>query len=140
MPIYISVKNRAIIEAKFSGKCAYSGTKLKKNWQVDHIEPILRNWRTKQIKNKSAHNMDNMIPCQRIINHYKGSLDLESFRDWYLGGLHKRIAKLPKKPRTKKSKDHKRYILKVAKFFNITKTKPFKGKFYFEILIENKLD
>jgi len=56
------------------------------------------------------HKFENMFPVQKIINHYKGSLDLETFRNWYLGGLHERLKKLPKNPRAEKSRKKKQYL------------------------------
>ena len=50
--------------------------------------------------------------------------------------MHLRLAKLPKNPRTEKSRKKKEYILKIAKYFDITSNKPFNGKFYFETLKE----
>jgi hypothetical protein len=132
--MYISKKNREIIRPKFNGKCAYSGTDLEDDWQVDHVEPLIRNWWTNTAMNERAHNIENMFPVQKIINHYKGSLDLETFRTWYLGGLHKRLRKLPKNPKTEKSIKRKKYLLKVAEYFGITENKPFDGVFYFEKL------
>jgi len=132
--MYISKKNRELVKQKFGGKCAYSGTPLEDDWQVDHVKPLIRNWWDGTAMKGENHNIDNMFPVQKIINHYKGSLDLETFRSWYLGGLHERIGKLPKKPKAEKSIRRKKYLLKVAKYFGITKTKPFKGVFYFETL------
>jgi len=129
--MYISKKNREIIKQKFGGRCAYSGTILEDDWQVDHVEPLIRNWWNNTAENSDAHNIDNMFPVQKIINHYKGSLDLETFRTWFLGGLHNRINK-PKNPRTEKSIKRKEYINKVASYFDITEEKPFDGLFYFE--------
>jgi len=130
--MYISKKNRAIIQQKYNGLCAYSGTILTDDWQVDHIKPVRRNWYDNSALNKENHNIDNMIPTQRIINHYKHSLDLETFRTWLLGNLHTRLKKVPKNPRTAKSIKRKAYILEVARLFGITENKPFCGVFYFE--------
>lgn len=130
--MYISKKDREIIRLKFNGRCAYTGTRLKKDWQVEHIKPLMRNWGTNTVRFPDAHVMDNMVPVQRIANHYKGGLDLETFRTWLLGGLHERLKKVPKKPRTKESKRRKKYIMEVAKLFNIAIDKPFSGRFYFE--------
>jgi len=130
--MYISKKDREIIKQKFDGKCAYSGTKLKDDWQVDHIKPIIRNWYDGTVVFEDAHNLENMFPVQKIINHYKGSMDLELFRTWYLSGLHERLKKLPKNPKTEKSIKRKAYLLTVANFFDIEIDKPFLGKFYFE--------
>jgi len=132
--MYISKKNREIIKQKFGGKCAYTGTELKDDWQVDHVEPLIRNWWTNTAMNEKAHNIKNMFPAQKIVNHYKGSLDLETFRTWYLGGLHERLKKLPKNPKVEKSIQRKAYLLEVAQLFGIEIDKPFSGTFYFEML------
>lgn len=135
--MYISKKDRAIIKQKYNGKCAYTGTVLKDDWQVEHVIPVRRNWANNKSLNEEAHNIDNMLPVQKIVNHYKHSLPLESFRTWYLGGLHKRLSKLPKNPRTEKGIKRKAYLLEVAKLFKIEINKPFSGRFYFED-VENK--
>jgi len=132
--MYISKKDREIIKQKFGGKCAYTGTDLKEDWQVDHVEPLIRNWWDNTAMNEKAHNINNMFPVQKIVNHYKGSLDLETFRTWYLGGLHERLNKLPKNPKVEKSIKRKAYLLEVAQLFGIEIDKPFSGIFYFETL------
>lgn len=122
---------REQIYNKFNGLCAYSGTPLKDDWQVDHMCPKI------YFEITGLEGMDdisNLMPVQRIINHYKRSLTLEEFRSWYLGGLHDRLKKLPKNPRTEKSIKRKAYLLKVAELFDIKPDKPFNGKFYFETL------
>jgi hypothetical protein len=126
----ISKKQREQIRLKFGGLCAYSGTPLEDDWQIDHVDPIIR---YSNSFNTNRHTIENMVPCQKIINHYKGYLSLEEFRTWYLGGLHNRIGK-PKNPRTEKSKRKKEYLNKVASYFGITQDKPFKGVFYFEMI------
>jgi len=132
--MYISKKNREIIKQKFGGKCAYTGTDLLPDWQVDHVSPVVRNWWTNTAMMENNHNIDNMVPCQKIVNHYKGSLDLETFRNWFLGGLHERLNKLPKNPKVEKSHKKKAYLLEVARLFDIQPDKPFSGVFYFETL------
>ncbi|HEY5392145.1 MAG TPA: hypothetical protein VIJ57_08535 [Hanamia sp.] len=132
--MYISKKDREIIKNKFGGKCAYTGTELQNDWQVDHIKPVIRNWWAATSVFPENHNLENLVPCQKIVNHYKGSLDLETFRNWYMKGLHERLKKLPKNPKAIKSIKKKEYILEVARLFDITPTKPFVGKFYFEEL------
>lgn len=132
--MYISKKDREIIKQKFGGKCAYTGTELKDDWQVDHVEPLIRNWWTNTAMFEDNHKIDNMFPVQKIVNHYKGSLDLETFRTWYLGGLHERLNKLPKNPKVEKSIKRKAYLLEVAQLFGIEIDKPFSGTFYFETL------
>lgn len=132
--MYISKKDREFIKQKFGGKCAYSGTELEPDWQVEHIKPVVRNWWTNTSMFEEAHNLDNMVPVQKLINHYKGSIRLEEFRAWLLGGLHLRLKKVPKNPRTEKGAKKKAYILKIASYFGITEDTPFSGKFYFETL------
>ena len=124
---------REKVGEKYNGLCAYSGTPLEDDWQVEHIKPLRRNWYNggKPLFPKND-NIDNMVPVQKLINHYKHELDLEDFREWYLGRLHIRLSKLPKNPRTEKSHRHKAYMLKVASYFGITKDNPFSGIFYFE--------
>lgn len=132
--MYISKKNREIIKQKFGGKCAYTGTELKDDWQVDHVKPLVRNLYTNDAIFEENHNFDNMFPVQKIVNHYKGSLDLETFRTWYLAGLHERLKKLPKNPKSERGIKRKSYLLEVAHLFKIKKDKPFSGTFYFETL------
>ena len=130
--MYISKKDREIIKGKYGGKCAYTGTDLLPDWQVDHVKPLIRNWWTNTVLEEENNNPDNMVPCQRVVNHYKGSLDLEAFRKWLLGGLHERLKKLPKNPTAERSIRRKAYLLEVARLFDIRPDKPFSGKFYFE--------
>jgi hypothetical protein len=129
--------DRQFIFNKYGGRCAYSGTPLENDWQIDHIDPVVRNWWCGTMTFKENDCIENMIPCQKIINHYKHSYSLNEFRNWLLGDLHERLKKLPKNPRTDKSKKRKEYILKVAGYFSITEDKPFNRIFYFETI--NKL-
>ena len=131
---YISKKQREKIKQKFDGLCAYSGTPLKDDWQVDHVKPLVRNWFDGTTMFPEAHCDENLVPCQKIINHYKGSLDLETFRTWYLAGLHERLKKLPKNPKVEKSQKKKAYLFEVASLFGISEDTPYSGKFYFETL------
>ncbi len=124
-------KLREEIRQKFGGLCAYSGTPLKDDWQVDHLIPKCH------VRNYFDHNnIDNLLPSQRIINHYKRSLSLAEFKAWYLGKLHERLGKLPKKTNNPKAMERKRYLLEVAELFGITEDKPFSGTFYFETLLK----
>jgi hypothetical protein len=135
--MYISKKNREVVKNMFHRKCAYTGTQLQSDWQVDHVKALRRNWWL----NNSAlfeenHKLENMLPSQRIINHYKHSMDLEMFR-YFMKDFHVRISKLPKNPKTEKSIKRKAYMLEIAGLFGITTDKPFSGKFYFETLSQN---
>lgn len=116
------IDRRAVYD-KFDGRCAYTGTPLKDDWQVDHIVP-------KGIGGTDE--LSNLLPAQRIVNHYKRCLDNETFKTWLLGGLHLRLRKLPKNPRTEKGAKRKAYLLEVASLFGITPDKPFTGTFYYE--------
>ena len=115
--------DRKAVYDKFGGKCAYTGTPLKDDWQVDHIIP-------KGLG--GTDDINNLLPAQRIVNHYKRCLDNETFKTWLLGGLHLRLRKLPRNPRTEKGAKRKVYLLEVASLFGITPDKPFCGTFYFE--------
>lgn len=132
--MYVSKKNRELIKMKYGCRCAYSGTPLKDDWQIDHLEPLVRHPFSGEPLFKDAHRLENLVPCQRIINHYKGSLDLETFRTWFLGGLHERLKKLPKNPRTEKSRRKTAYLKEVAELFGISESVPFGGMFYFEAI------
>jgi 5-methylcytosine-specific restriction endonuclease McrA len=132
--MYISKKNRELVRNMFDGKCAYTGTELQSDWQVDHVKPVRRNW---WLKNSAMfeenHKLNNMLPSQRIINHYKQSMDLEQFRN-FMKDFHVRVSKLPKNPKIEKSIKRKIYILEIARLFDIKTDKAFSGIFYFETL------
>lgn len=132
--MYISKKVREIVKNRYGGKCAYTGTELKDDWQVDHIIPVIRDHFGGKPLFEKEHHIDNMVPCQKIVNHYKGNLNLEEFRGWYMKGLHERLKKMPKNPRSPKSAKKKAYLLEVAELFGITEDCAFNGKFYFETL------
>lgn len=130
------MKKRDRIYQKYNGLCAYSGTPLEDDWQIEHINPVVRNWWTDTKIFPENDNEENMVPVQKIINHYKHSYDLEEYRK-LLSGLHLRLKKVAKNPYTEKGKKRKEYILKVAAYFGITEDKPFTGKFYFETILSN---
>lgn len=117
---------------RYGGKCAYSGTDLLPDWQIDHVEPVVRMMYSREMHRAHNDYEENMVPCQRIINHYKHSYSLEDFRRT-MSTLHLRVDK-PKNPRTPKAIKKREYKLQVAAFFGITADKPFNGTFYFESL------
>jgi hypothetical protein len=142
--------SRQAVYDKYKGKCAYSGTDLENDWQVDHLFPqrcrhfYKSDIMLKYYKVKGCHinDIENLMPSQRVINHYKRGLFIEQFRldqSFGLMTLHKRLAKLPKSPRVERSIKRKRYMLKLASYFGITENMPFNGKFYFETSNENKI-
>ena len=128
------MKKRNIIFNKYNGKCAYSGTELKDDWQVDHVKPRIMFEIGSYQYEGNPNDINNLVPCQKIINHYKRALDLETFRTWFLAGLHVRLKKLPKNQKVEKSIKKKAYLLEVAYLFGISEDSPFSGKFYFEKL------
>lgn len=117
---------------KFGGKCAYTGTVLEDDWQVDHLKPKIGYEVGPYRYEGDPNDILNLVPAQRIVNHYKRSSPIDLFRTWLLGGLHERLKKLPKNPKIEKSAKKKAYLLEVAGLFGITEEKPFDGKFYFE--------
>lgn len=127
----VSKKKRQELYDKYNGLCGYTGKPLDEKWQVDHIMPeCYYRW---GVAKGDVHCDDNLIPSIRIINHYKRGKDLEEWRG-FIGTLHKRLAKLPKKTIVEKTRKRVEYLQQVATLFGITPDKPFCGKFYFETL------
>lgn len=125
-------ETRQMIFNKYDGRCAYTGTELKDDWQIDHIKPKIMFKIGSYPYEGNPDDISNLVPCQRIVNHYKRALPLETFRNWFLAGLHERLKKLPKNPKVEKSRKKKAYLLEVASLFGITEDKAFSGEFYFE--------
>lgn len=123
---------REKIYNKYGGRCAYSGTILECDWQIDHIRPKAH-FEFFNYENEDVDDIKNLYPTQKIINHYKRSFDPEDFKKHRLNNLHLKLKKLPKNPKCGKSIKRKEYILKVALYFGITENRPFCGKFYFEM-------
>jgi hypothetical protein len=120
---------REIIKSKYGGLCAYSGQSLREDWQIDHIVPVA--YYQMGLVKGDPNCIDNLIPVQRILNHYKRCLDMKQWRE-YLSTLHLRLAKLPKNPCSAKGISRKAYLLEVAAHFQITPTQPFDGKFFMD--------
>lgn len=123
------MSKREQVRKKFGGLCAYSGKPLEPDWQIDHITPK-EHYRMGLVQG-NPNDIDNLIPVQRILNHYKRCKDLKSWRN-YLSTLHLRIAKLPKNPRSPKTIAHKAYLIEVAGYFQITADRPFDGIFFMD--------
>jgi len=121
-------KRRLEVYNKYGGRCAYSGTPLEPDWQIDHFVSKRECW----FLRKDPDEPNNLYPAQKIINHYKRALSLSLFKIFRMNDLHKKLAKLPKNPRTEKGLRRKEYMLKLASYFGITPDKPFSGVFYFE--------
>lgn len=118
----MSNTKRDKIKEKFGGRCAYTGQPLDDKWQVDHVRPRCYG---------GSNDDTNLVPAIRIINHYKRSHDLDTFRQ-FISTLHLRLRKLPKKTSVARTIARARYIREVAALFNISEYQPFEGKFYFE--------
>jgi hypothetical protein len=124
------MNKRARIHAKYGGRCAYTGQPLGDDWQIDHATPkgLIG------LTDFDSPNVDeNLLPCCRIINHYKREQTVEQFRQ-YIAGLQGRIKNYHKRDGTyRKGKERQcKYLQRVADLFGITEDKPFSGKFYFE--------
>lgn len=114
MSKYISKKTRLAVYEKYEGKCAYCGKDLLgiKNMQVDHIWPVRRYERFKDV-----HAFENLNPSCRRCNHYKSVLNLEEFRG-ILMTLHERASNYS--------------MNKVAADYGIVSIKAWDGVFHFE--------
>lgn len=62
---------RSQILEKYNGRCAYCGTKLVKDWHVDHIKP---QWAG------GSNEFENLNPSCKECNNYKGAANLEEYR------------------------------------------------------------
>ena len=138
--------DRLRIYNKYDGLCAYSGSPLDEDWQIDHVFPVRFKHFLKSEVMKSIYKIElvdinqfeNLVPCQKIINHYKRGLLIDdphhttwNFRH-RISVLHIKVGLLPKNPRVQRSITRKEYLLKVAGYFGITSDNPFDGVFYFE--------
>jgi hypothetical protein len=140
MPRFASVRfgakfshmtKRERIFNKYHGLCAYSGTPLEPDWQIDHVHPVVRHPFSGVMLRPEYDTEANLVPCQRAINLYKHSEPLESFRTHLLGKLHER---LPKYPRSGAGLAKRQRMERIAAYFGITTDSPFGGVFYFEMV------
>jgi len=127
----VSKNVREQVRMKFNGLCAYTGKPLDDKWQVDHIEP--QYLYAMNLRHGNRHDISNLLPAIRIVNHYKRGQDLELFRS-FMTRFHQRLKKLPKKTGCAKTEKRIAYMNQVAELFEITVDKPFSGIFYFEWL------
>lgn len=78
----ISKQQREAVFNKYSGRCAYCGCELTlKTMQVDHIKAVY----TSSLENNNVEtqddSFDNLNPSCRQCNFYKGTLNIEQFRN-----------------------------------------------------------
>lgn len=109
------------------------GDEFLKHWRAGNITKTPEKIVNDGYCNPENDCIENMLPAIYIINHYKSSCGVESFRR-YISTLHLRVKKLPKKTSLLKTKKRIEYVLNVASLFEITADKPFSGKFYFETI------
>ena len=132
--MYLSTRQRNKIKLLYGGKCAYSGTKLELNWQIDHVKPLLRNSHTGLIDYPSNNNINNLVPCQALINHYKGPAPLEIFREYLVPDISQLLRSFHRQPRTSSEQQYYNYISALAKYFGIAIDSEWNGIFYFELI------
>lgn len=113
----IPKKIREQVYQKFKGHCAYCGCELEyKDMQVDHINSVYRSMIMNQGVDES---LENYMPACRACNFYKGTYDLESFRDNLSTRLYRNLAK--------------NFNYKLLLKYGLIKENIHKVKFYFEM-------
>lgn len=102
--------DRKLVYKKYDGKCAYCGLSItEKEMQVDHIIPKARG---------GNDDFENLNPSCRLCNHYKRDMELDFWRNKWLGGIIERLRKI--------------YIVRVAERYKIITFNEWDKKFYFE--------
>ena len=95
----LSKQEREELRLMFGGFCAYCGVELARNWQVDHVEPVVRYTKYEYIpgesfKRKPVQCLDkpendckeNLWPVCHQCNINKSSMPLEVWRKFLLKG------------------------------------------------------
>ena len=78
----IPKKTREIVLNKYGGKCAYCGCELTiSTMQVDHIKSVYKSCLENGYVYTQDDSFDNLNPSCRQCNLYKGTLDIEQFRN-----------------------------------------------------------
>lgn len=102
--------DRQKVYEKYNGHCAYCGKAITiEQMQVDHA--LAR-------RNGGTDDISNLMPSCRLCNHYKRAADIQSFRNFLLGGLIDRLMKI--------------YIFRVALNYGMITINGWDKKFYFE--------
>ena len=78
--------NRNEVYNKCNGRCAYCGKEITiKQMQVDHKEPIFRDYTDKVLKSinrdRGTDDMDNLLPSCARCNRWKSTYTIEQFRN-----------------------------------------------------------
>ena len=74
-------KTRDLVKSKYNNKCAYCGCNLQKGWHIDHLEPIVRNWKNGTCEKPENEKLENYNPSCPSCNIQKNSYTLEQFRE-----------------------------------------------------------
>ena len=78
----IPKKTRELVLNKYGGKCAYCGCDLTlSTMQVDHIKSVYASYLKNNFVEIQDDSLENLNPSCRQCNFYKGTLDIEQFRD-----------------------------------------------------------
>lgn len=79
----IPKKIREAVYNKYKGHCAYCGCHIDyKDMQVDHIKSVYKYTdAANQMTEDEINEISNLIPSCRKCNFYKGTLDIEQFRE-----------------------------------------------------------
>ena len=77
--------NRQGVYDKCNGHCAYCGKEITlKQMQVDHKEPLFRNYTEKELewykRTRGTNEMDNLLPSCARCNRWKSTYTIEEFR------------------------------------------------------------
>ena len=88
----IIITRKAVFK-KSKGRCAYCGSPLRRDWQRDHVKPIIRyhgvRWSfggTAGCKYPERHCIENVVAACRACNKAKSSMDLETWRGCFVPG------------------------------------------------------
>ena len=113
-------KTRDLVKSKYNNKCAYCGCNLQKGWHIDHLEPIVRNWKNGSCENPENEKLENYNPSCPSCNIQKNSYTLEQFREnikQFVNSLNQYSTQY-----------------KFAKKYGLVKETEIEVKFYFETL------
>ena len=78
----ISKQQREAVFNKYGGRCAYCGCELTlRTMQVDHIKAVYISSLESNNVETQDDSFDNLNPSCRQCNFYKGTLDIEQFRN-----------------------------------------------------------
>lgn len=113
-------KDRELIFNKYGEKCDYCGCNLQKGWHIDHLEPIVRNWKNGTCEKPENEKLENYNPSCPSCNIQKNSYTLEQFREnikQFVNSLNQYSTQY-----------------KFAKKYGLVKETEIEVKFYFETL------